>query len=264
MRKSVFIVRKMDCPSEERIIRMKLDNMTSIKHMDFNIPERILTINHEGEADEILEKLIPLNFGASLKESTPIDANANFDVNLSEETKVLKILLLINGFMFLVEFMLGIYAESIGLVSDSLDMLADASVYVISLLAVGKTLESKKKSASVNGYLQIILGIGILIETLRRFIYGSDPEPRYMIAVSVVALAANIYCLYLLSRHKEKGVHMKASYICSSTDVMANAGVIAAGILVILTNSRIPDLIIGLIIVGIVMRGARSILKIAE
>jgi Co/Zn/Cd efflux system component len=143
-------------------------------------------------------------------------------------------------------------------------MLADASVYVISLLAVGKTLESKKKSASVNGYLQIILGIGILIETLRRFIYGSDPEPRYMIAVSVVALAANIYCLYLLSRHKEKGVHMKASYICSSTDVMANAGVIAAGILVILTNSRIPDLIIGLIIVGIVMRGARSILKIAE
>ena len=57
---------------------------------------------------------------------------------------------------------------------------------------------------------------------------------------------------------------MKASYICSSTDVIANAGVIAAGILVILTNSRIPDLIIGLIIVGIVMKGARAILKIAE
>jgi Co/Zn/Cd efflux system component len=264
MRKSVFVISKMDCPSEERIIRMKLDNMTSIKHLDFNIPERILTINHEGEADEILEKLIPLNFGASLKESITVDANTHFDENSSEETKVLKILLFINGFMFLAEFMLGIYAESMGLVSDSLDMLADASVYVISLLAVGKSIESKKKSASVNGYFQIILGIGILVETLRRFIYGSDPEPRYMIAVSVVALAANIYCLYLLSRHKERGVHMKASYICSSTDVMANTGVIAAGILVILTSSRIPDLIIGLIIVGIVMRGARAILKIAE
>jgi cation diffusion facilitator family transporter len=243
---------------------MKLDNMTSIKHLDFNIPERILTINHEGDPEEILEKLIPLNFGASLKESVFVDTNAIFDVNSSEEKKVLKILLLINGFMFLAEFMLGVYAESMGLVSDSFDMLADASVYIISLMAVGKSLESKKKSARVNGYFQIILGIGILIETLRRFVYGSDPEPRYMIAVSVVALAANIYCLYLLSRHKERGVHMKASYICSSTDVMANTGVIAAGILVILTSSRIPDLIIGLIIVGIVMRGARAILKIAE
>ena len=264
MRKSVFVISKMDCPSEERIIRMKLDNMTSIKHLDFNIPERILTINHEGDPEEILEKLIPLNFGASLKESVFVDTNAIFDVNSSEEKKVLKILLLINGFMFLAEFMLGVYAESMGLVSDSFDMLADASVYIISLMAVGKSLESKKKSARVNGYFQIILGIGILIETLRRFVYGSDPEPRYMIAVSVVALAANIYCLYLLSRHKERGVHMKASYICSSTDVMANTGVIAAGILVILTSSRIPDLIIGLIIVGIVMRGARAILKIAE
>lgn len=264
MRKSVFIVSKMDCPSEERIIRLKLDNMTSIKHMDFNLPERLLTINHEGGPDEILEKLIPLNFGASLRDSVAIEANSTIDDNLSEEAKVLKLLLLINGLMFLIEFSLGVYAESIGLVSDSFDMLADASVYMISLFAVGKSLELKKKSASLNGYFQMIIGIGVLIETLRRFIYGSNPEPSYMIAVSFVALAANIFCLYLLSRHKEKGVHMKASYICSSTDVMANAGVILAGILVILTNSGIPDLMIGLIIVFIVMRGARSILKIAQ
>jgi Co/Zn/Cd efflux system component len=85
-----------------------------------------------------------------------------------------------------------------------------------------------------------------------------------MVVISLAALAANIYCLYLLSGHKEKGVHMKASYICSSTDVIANAGVIAAGALIYMTKSSIPDLVIGLIVTGFVLRGAISILKIAK
>lgn len=265
MRKSTFIVSKMDCPSEERIIRLKLEDMASIKHMEFNIPERLLTIIHEGEPIEILEKLTPLNFGASLKESVQADAGATFEVVDSvKEANVLKLLLLINGGMFFVEFILGVFAESMGLISDSLDMFADASVYMISLYAVGKTLAMKKKSAKVNGYFQIVLGFGVLVETVRRFIYGSDPEPTYMILISLLALTANVYCLYLLSSHKEKGVHMKASYICSSTDVMANSGVILAGLLVMYTNSSIPDLLIGLVIAGIVVRGAFAILKIAK
>lgn len=264
MQKSIFVVSKMDCPSEERIIRMKLEDIPSIKHMEFDIPERLLTITHEGHANEILEKLTPLNFGASLRESTQTVYSTFEVVDSNQEAKVLKLLLLINGGMFFIEFILGVFAESMGLISDSLDMLADASVYMISLYAVGKAIEMKKKSAKVNGYLQIMLGCGVLLETLRRFIHGSDPEPNYMIIVSLVALAANVYCLYLLSAHKEGGAHMKASYICSSTDVMANAGVIFAGLLVMMTKSSIPDLVIGMIVAGVVLRGARAILKVAK
>lgn len=265
MQKSVFVVSKMDCPSEERIIRMKLDGTQSIKHMDFNIPQRLLTITHEGDAAEILEKLTPLNFGATLETSVEIDQTPAFlPEESTNEAKVLKTLLLINGGMFFVEFILGVFAESMGLISDSLDMLADASVYMISLYAVGKTIEMKKKSAKVNGYFQIILGLGVLAESVRRFVYGSDPEPSYMIMVSILALIANVYCLYLLSAHKEGGAHMKASYICSSTDVMANAGVIVAGVLVMLTKSSIPDLVVGIVVACIVLRGAKSILSIAS
>lgn len=264
MKKSIYHISKMDCPSEERIIRMKLEDMSSIKHMEFNIPERLLTLTHEGEASEILEKLVPLNFGASLKDSTLTDSNISFEIDSAKEAKVLKILLMINGGMFFVEFILGFISESMGLISDSFDMLADASVYMISLYAVGKSIETKKKSASINGYFQIVLGGGVLIEAVRRFIYGSHPEPSYMIIVSIVALAANVYCLYLLSGHKDGGAHMKASYICSSTDVMANIGVILAGVLVATTNSRIPDLVIGIIVALIVLRGAKAILKVAR
>lgn len=255
----------MDCPSEERIIRLKLGDLPSIKRMDFDIPQRLLTVTHLGEAADVLKKLHPLNFGATLKASDLADENITpAAVDSTEETKVLKTLLLINGGMFFVEFFLGVFAESMGLVSDSLDMLADASVYMISLYAVGKTIQMKKKSAKVNGYFQIVLGMGVLVESFRRFINGSDPEPNYMIVVSLLALAANVYCLYLLSAHKEGEAHMKASYICSSTDVMANGGVILAGVLVMLTKSSLPDLIVGVVVACIVLRGAKSILSIAS
>lgn len=254
----------MDCPSEERIIRMKLQEFTPLKKLEFNIPERIMIATHEGDAEQILNLLLPLNFGATIRESheetRPVPINNEPDT----EKGVLKLLLAINAGMFLIELVLGIFAESMGLISDSFDMFADASVYMISLYAVGKAVQVKKKSALINGYFQIILGVGLLIETVRRFIFGSDPEPVYMIFVSIAALAANVYCLYLLSGHKEKGVHMKASYICSSNDVIANAGVIVAGLLVMLTNSSIPDLLIGIIVVGFVLSGARSILSLAK
>jgi Co/Zn/Cd efflux system component len=264
--KTTFNVPKMDCPSEERIIRLQFDGDESVASLDFDIPGRELTVYHTGDSKYVLSKLLPLNFGANLRASSPVSAEyVKMDEGNSEkESILLKKLLLINGIMFVCELGLGVYAESMGLVSDSLDMLADASVYGISLFAVGKSMSLKKKSARMNGTFQLVLGTGILIETIRRFIAGSEPEPSYMILVSFVALVANVYCLALLAKHKNGEIHMQASYICSSTDVIANAGVVLAGILVFLTKTQYPDLVIGTIISFIVMKGAYTIFKISK
>ena len=80
--------------------------------------------------------------------------------------------------------------------------------------------------------------------------------------VSTVALAANVSCLYLISRHRQGGAHMKASWIFSTNDVLANLGVIGAGALVGWTQSRFPDLVIGTIIAVIVLTGAVRILRL--
>jgi Co/Zn/Cd efflux system component len=55
---------------------------------------------------------------------------------------------------------------------------------------------------------------------------------------------------------------MKASVIFSTNDVIANLGVIAAGAAVAWTGSRYPDLVIGAVIAGIVLLGARRILRL--
>lgn len=180
------------------------------------------------------------------------------------ERKTLIILLVINGFMFFTEIILGWFAESTGLIADSLDMLADAGVYGISLYAVGRSIHLKSRAAGISGVLQIILGIGVLAEVLRRVIFGSEPESVLIIVVGSAALIANLVCLMLISQHRNAGIHMRASWIFSTNDVVANLGVIISGILVWLVGSRLPDLIVGAIISAVIVRGGIKILRDAK
>lgn len=178
-----------------------------------------------------------------------------------EQAKTLKILLAINAFMFVVEFGAGMFGDSTALLADSLDMLADASVYAIGLYAVGKGVAAKAKAAGLNGTLQVLLGFGVLFDVLRRYFGESEPASLVMIAVGGLALAANVACLALISKHRSGDVNMRASWICSRSDVIANFGVILAGGFVAALGSRLPDLIIGFIIAAIVVKGGLSILR---
>lgn len=181
-----------------------------------------------------------------------------------EELKVLRLLLVINAVMFLVEVVAGYIADSTGLVADSLDMLADAGVYGLSLYAIGRSIALKTRAAEISGVLQIALGLGVLFEVGRRFFFGSEPESDLMVIIGGVALVANIGCMMLLAKHRKGEVHMRASWIFSTNDVIANLGVIISGFLVALTASRLPDLAIGFVIAALVIRGGITILREAR
>lgn len=189
------------------------------------------------------------------------ECGCEMEAKNTQERKTLMIVLAINAFMFVFELVLGLISESTGLIADSLDMFADASVYAISLYAVGKSSVLKGNAAKFSGILQSILAFLVLFDVLRRFILGSEPFSILMMGVGVIALIANSICLALISKHRDGGVHMRASVIFSTNDVIANIGVIISGTLVWALGSRYPDLVIGFIIAVVVLRGGIRILR---
>ena len=118
------------------------------------------------------------------------------------------------------------------------DNFADAAVYGLALYAVGHSVKMQLRAAHLAGVLQLILAVGVLIEVVRRFVFGSEPESLVMMAIAFVALIANTSCLLLIAKHREGGAHMKASWIFSANDVVINLGVITAGALVAWTGSN--------------------------
>lgn len=251
----------MDCPSEENMIRMKLDGL-SLAKLDFDIPNRKLYVYHEGDPSPITEALNELNFGSSLtnsEESLDILQGADH----AKEKKLLWTVLLINLGFFVIEMITGFLARSMGLVADSLDMLADAIVYGLSLYAVGHIATKKKRVAKISGYFQMALAAFGFAEVIRRFLgFENVPKFQTMIVISLLALIGNAVCLFLLQKSKSEEAHMKASMIFTSNDVIVNAGVIVAGVLVYFTNSKYPDLLVGSIVFFLVAKGAVRILKL--
>ena len=264
MYKTIFEIKKMDCPSEENLIRINLDGISGIENLDFDIPSRTLTVFHSGPIAQIEKAVLDLNLGGK-KISTEQVYQVDFKEN-TEQKKLLWAVLGINFAFFVIEMTSGLVAKSMGLIADSLDMLADSFVYGISLFAVGGTLARKKQIAKVAGYFQILLAIIGFAEVLRRF-FGTEILPDFstMIIVSIFALIANGLCLYLLqkSKHKEEA-HMKASMIFTSNDVIINFGVITAGLLVNWLASSKPDLIIGAIVFVLVIQGSLRILRLGK
>lgn len=192
------------------------------------------------------------------------DCGCEVEIQSREQTRVLVLLLAINGVMFVAELFTGIVAQSAGLLADSLDMLADAIVYGIALYAVGRAETAKIHAALLSGVFQIVLALTIAGDVMRRFVFGNEPESFVIIAVGFVALLANAICLALISRHQNGEVHMRASWIFSKNDVIANIGVIVGGTLVYALDTHLPDLIVGGLIVLIVLRGGITIVNDAR
>jgi len=262
-RRSTFSLPDMDCSSEESLVRMALGDDKSVGPLAFDLQRRQLTVVHQGDVDGVLRKLEGLNLGAKLLTSEVDTSSPGAQVEEDRsEARTLKLLLAINGAMFLIEIVLGIVAQSTGLIADSLDMFADAAVYGLALYAVGRAASLKMRAAHLAGWLQVLLALGALAEVVRRSLFGSEPESGLMMGIGALALVANVACLFLITKKKDAGAHMKASYIFSANDVIANLGVIVAGVLVAWTGSAYPDLVIGAIIAVIVLNGARRILAL--
>jgi Co/Zn/Cd efflux system component len=264
MKKTTFHISKMDCPSEEQMIKMKLEGDDQIKSLDFDLENRRLEVYHTGTYQSILAALESLNLNTTQVSSEEAELAPNTPSD-KKEKKLLWAVLLINFSFFAIELTTGLVANSTGLVADSLDMLADSIVYGLSLLAVGKIVSRKKKVARFADYFQITLAIIGFVEVIRRFV-GEEKMPDFqtMIIVSILALIANVICLFLLQKGKSSEAHMKASMIFTSNDIIINTGVIAAGLLVNWLNSSYPDLIIGTIVFLVVARGAYRIMQLSK
>ena len=254
----------MDCPSEEEMIRMKLEPYNEVKQLSFDIPNRKLEVYHTDGVEIIHQAISELKLNDRL-ENTEDEAELPLAANESKQRKILWWVLGINFGFFVVEMTTGWISNSMGLIADSLDMLADSIVYVLSLFAIGSTVSRKKKVAKFSGYFQMGLALLGFSEVLRRFFSESEtPLFEWMIVVALLALIGNLVSLWLINKAKSDEAHMQASAIFTSNDIIVNGGVILAGVLVFWFDSKLPDLIIGAIVFSFVIRGAIKILQLSR
>lgn len=178
-----------------------------------------------------------------------------------QQAKVLWAVLFINLVMFVVEFGAGIRADSLSLTGDSLDMLGDALVYISSLYVINRGNKAQAGAAFLKGMIMFLFAIAVFARASYLVFAGAVPEAHTIGIVGVIALAANLLCLLLLTRHRKDNLNMSSVWLCSRNDIIANVSVLAAAGLVFLTHSFLPDLAVGLLLTVVFAKSAGTVLS---
>lgn len=175
--------------------------------------------------------------------------------------RVLKIVLAVNIVMFVVETLAGMAAHSTSLLADAADMLGDALVYGFSLYVLTRDESWHARAALLKGLFMLAFGLGVAAEAIYKTLHPILPHGETIGLIGLLALAANTWCFLLLYRHRADNLNMSSVWLCSRNDLFANGGVILAGIAVIYSQSRWPDIIVGGIIAALFLKSAVSVLR---
>jgi cation diffusion facilitator family transporter len=178
-----------------------------------------------------------------------------------QQSHVLWIVLVINAVMFFVEFSAGLWANSLSLTGDSLDMLGDALVYGTSLYVITRGRKAQAKTALLKSGIMFLSAIAVFARAFYQLWAGVVPEVKLMSLVGVLVLVANLTCLFLLSRHREDNLNMSSVWLCSRNDIIANVSVLIAAGVGAFTDSLIPDLMVGLLITFVFAKSASKVLS---
>ena len=170
------------------------------------------------------------------------------------DRRTLAAALVVNVAMFLVGLVGWRIAHSAALLADAFDMLADASGYAVSYLAVGGSERRKRVAARWNGLMLIVLGAAVIAEVAHRWGGGDEPRGTWIIAFACLSLLANGVVLRMLSKYRNTSeIHLRAAWVDTRADVLVNLGVLVSGALVAVTGYRFVDLAAGALVAAFVI-----------
>lgn len=192
------------------------------------------------------------------------DHDCSLDGLRERQRGTLRTVLVINAVMFFVIVAAALYGGSSALLSDSFDNLGDAFTYGLSLYAVSRGAAVKARVALLKGVL-IFMGASVVAgQVLYKLAVPSVPLFEVMGLFSLLGLAANGLCLFLLWRHRHEDVNMSSVWECSRNDIASNLSVFVAAGGVWLTGAGWPDILVASALVVLLMRSALRVMASAR
>ncbi|PRY08335.1 cation efflux family protein [Pontibacter ummariensis] len=192
------------------------------------------------------------------------DKELDLNLNNRQERQILIKVTWINFSQVALAGIVGFIISSSSLLGTALDSSGDMAVYLVSLYAVGKSMQAKVRAATFSGIFLMGVGVLLLVDVINKFLEGSEPVGWAMIVVAIINTASNYWIVRLLKSNEKGDVHIKASIIFTDNDMWINLGIVVSGLGVMLLKSSIPDLVVGVIVVLISLWGGYKILKEAQ
>lgn len=175
--------------------------------------------------------------------------------------RALWIVIAINAAMFGVEMTAGALAGSQALLADALDFLGDTLTYSISLVVIGMPLRVRAGAALAKGISLAVMGLWVFGTTAWQALGPGLPDAPVMGGVGVLALVANLASVVVLMRYKDGDANVRSVWLCSRNDAIGNVAVMVAAVLVAVTGTGWPDIIVAGLMAGLFLWSSGQIIR---
>lgn len=182
----------------------------------------------------------------------------------ARQRSTLRWVLAINAVMFIVIVVAALYADSTALLADSLDNLGDAITYALSLYAIALGTPAKARVALFKGLLILAAALVVASQLVWKLLHPALPVFELMGGFSLLGLAANGLCFWLLWQHRHEDINMSSVWECSRNDIASNLAVFVAAFGVWAAGSGWPDLLVAAALVVLLLRSAWRVISAAR
>jgi Co/Zn/Cd efflux system component len=187
-----------------------------------------------------------------------------FDGASSAYKRALRAVIAINVVGFVVVAIGSWLADSAALAANTLDFAADAATYALSLWVIGKSVQVRSGAALIKSASLAVMATGILGLAIWRAVTGASPEGGAISGLGLFGAAANLLAALLMVRFRDGDANVRSVWLCTRNDLIQCLAVAATGGAVMLTGSRWPDLIVGVLLAGVFFRSAWQITAQAQ
>lgn len=174
--------------------------------------------------------------------------------------RALVLVIVLNLGYGVIEMVGGFLAGSQALKADALDFIGDGIITLLGLLAVRWSLRWRARSALVQGLFLGVLGTAVFVSTLYRLFAQQFPTAELMGGLGVIALVINLASAWVLIPHRNGDANVRAVWLFSRNDAIGNAAVVVAAGVVAWTKSPWPDLLTAMLMAGLFLHSAWSII----
>lgn len=164
--------------------------------------------------------------------------------------------IIINLVAFAVVAVGGWLAGSASLAANTLDFAADAATYALSLWAIGRSVRTRSNAALIKSGSLVFMAIGILAFAIWRAVAGATPDAEAISGLGLFGVAANLVAALLLVKYRDGDANVRSVWLCTRNDLLQCLAVAATGVAVGLTDSRWPDLVVGVGLAAVFLRSA--------
>lgn len=188
-------------------------------------------------------------------------ATVKFDGASPAYRRVLALVIGINAVAFVAVGGGALIQGSAALGANALDFLADSATYALSLWAIGRSVRVRSGAALLKGASLGGLALAILGFAVWRAVTGAPIEGTVITSLGLFGFAANALAAVLLIRFRNGDANVRSVWLCTRNDLVHSLAVAGAGGLVLVTGSRWPDLVAGVILAGLFLQSAVSIVR---